>query len=116
MPQRKAPLQLIRHTMFAVLLLFDYFRAAECVKTRGINDGEGRKFERLTEASRPLVAMIASVCARQQRFSASAWCSSQLPGLSMLRHTRGKKRKKKKQDTSNTEEQNKMGCNSTETA
>lgn len=101
--------------MFVVLLLFDYFQAAECVKTHGINDGEGRKFERLTEASRPLVAMIASVCARQQRFSASARCSSQPPGLSMLRHTQGKK-EKKKQDTSNTEEQNKMGCNSTETA
>lgn len=97
MLRRKALLQLIRHTMFAVLLLFDYFQAAECVKTRRINDGEGRKFERLTEASRPLVAMIASVCARQQRFSACAWCSSQLPGLSMLRHTQEKNKKKKEE-------------------
>lgn len=78
---------LIRQTVFAFLLLFDYFQAAECVKARGMNDRYGRKFERLTEASRLLVAMIANVCARQQRLSASAWCSSQLPGLSVLPHT-----------------------------
>lgn len=56
-------------------LLFNYFQMVECVKIYRINDREGKRFGRLTEANRPLVGMIASIRARQQPCSASTWCT-----------------------------------------
>lgn len=112
---RNTPQQLIQESAFVFFLLFNYFQMVECVKIYRINDRERKRFERLTEANRPLVGMIASIRARQQPCSASTWCT--LPtawAQQATAPTASPGEKTKKQHTSSTEERNKMGCNNTE--